>query len=83
MNKTKSIDVVMKMSSNILTYDRQLEFKRYAHRRGIPVKKDFYFDYITGVDEATSMDIPGLSADGTLTFAQAYDIVSKHFGKAK
>ena len=79
MSKTKSINVIMKMSNNILTYSNQLDFKRYAHRRGIPIKKDFYFDYVTGVDKDTSNDIDGLAADGTLTFADAYAIVLDYF----
>lgn len=65
------------MDKTILTYDNQLEFKKYARKsRGV---KDFYFDYITCVDADTDMDIPGVTADGTMTWGQAIAALVKHF----
>lgn len=67
-----------------LTYDGQLEFKRFVGRNnkelGINHKGDFfYFDYVTGVDAETSRDIPGLMANGSMTWCQAVDVLKKHF----
>lgn len=61
----------------LLTYDNQLDFKAYARKTyGLP---DFYFDYVTGVDAKNDRDIPGLYADGTMTWGEAVDILKSHF----
>ena len=70
-------------STDLLTYDRQLEFKSWAKRHGLTKKAgaDYYFDFITPVD-ATKMnqpDIKGFRADGTVTFGTALRILKKHF----
>lgn len=61
-----------------LTYGDQLKFKaawRRHHKKG----DIFYFDFVTGVDAKTAMDIPGLAADGSMTWSQADKILCKHF----
>lgn len=62
------------MNSKILTYANQLEFKAYAKSQGID-QNAFYFDCVTGVNALTNKDIPGLTADSTLTFGQALQIL--------
>lgn len=76
MKSRLSLDV---HADDRLTYDGQLQFKRAWCRKYL--KDDcFYFDYVTGVDAKTSHDIPGLIADGSLTWRQASSILCKHFG---
>ena len=63
----------------VLTYDGQIDFKKWALRI-LGTKKDlFYFDYVTGVDTKTSKDIRGLVADGSMTWGAALEVVRKHF----
>lgn len=63
----------------VLTYDGQIDFEKWALRM-LGTKKDlFYFDYVTGVDAKTSKDIRGLVADGSMTWGAALEVVRKHF----
>lgn len=66
-------------AKQILTYDGQIDFEKWALRM-LGTKKDlFYFDYVTGVDTKTSKDIKGLVADGSMTWGAALEVVRKHF----
>lgn len=62
---------------NILTYDGQLDFKKWARKEyHLP---DFYFDYITCVDAKDDRDIEGVVADGSMTWGEAADYLVTHF----
>ncbi len=66
-------------AKQVLTYDGQIDFEKWALRM-LGTKKDlFYFDYVTGVDTETSKDIKGLVADGSMTWGAALEVVRKHF----
>ena len=67
-----------------LTYNTQLDFKKYFIKRstqeGYKFNKNiFYFDYIDCVDTKTSRDIPGVKANKTLNFDEAYNRLLKYF----
>lgn len=67
-----------------LTYNNQLDFKEYFIKRskqeGYKFNKDiFYFDDIDCVDGKTSRDIPGVKANKTLNFDEAYNRLLKYF----
>ena len=63
----------------VLTYDGQIDFKKWALRM-LGTKKDlFYFDYVIGVDTKTSKDIKGLVANGSMSWGAALEVVRKHF----
>jgi hypothetical protein len=67
--------------NRILTYDNQLEFKKFAK---LGAKCKFYFDNTSCVDDKTSANIPNVCCDGTLTFGKAKKILVKYFNdKAK
>lgn len=67
--------------NRILTYDNQLEFKKFAK---LGAKRKFYFDNTSCVDDKTSENIPNVYCDGTLTFGKAKKILIKYFNdKAK
>lgn len=73
------------MKSKILTYDSQLMFKKWAMKNGLDSKKhEFYFDYVTAVDAThdDQPDIPGVRADGSMTWSQALAKLKKHFKAA-
>ena len=72
-------EIIKSKAKQILTYDGQLDFEKWALRM-LGTKKDlFYFDYVTGVDTKTSKDIKGLVADGSMTWGAALEVVRKHF----
>jgi len=65
----------MDKSDNLLTYDAQLDFKKWALRK-LGTKRDiFYFDCVTGVDAKTSKDIKWLTANGTMTWGEGLKIL--------
>jgi len=71
------------MDKNKLTYSSQLEFKSWARKHGLTKKNgaDYYFDCATAVD-ATKMsqpDIPGVKANGTLTWGEALEKLKSYF----
>lgn len=74
-------DKQAKLGSKKLTYDVQLDFKKWALKFLRSKSDSFYFDYVTGVDSKTSKDIPGLVADGSLTWEEALRILENHFIK--
>lgn len=67
------------MNKTILTFDNQLEFKKFARKTG----GKFYFDDVNCVDEATSSNIDGVTCDGTLTFDKAAKMLTKYFANKK
>lgn len=70
------------MENNVLTYDSQIKFEKWAMKNGIDSKKhDFYFDHITAVDAThdDQPDIPGVKADGTMTWGKALAKLKKYF----
>jgi hypothetical protein len=73
-----------RLSDCPLTYNTQLDFKKYFIKRsaqeGYEFNKNvFYFDYIDCVDTKTSRDIPGVKANKTLNFDEAYNRLLKYF----
>ena len=74
-------DKIEFMKSRILTYDEQLNFKRFIVANfGI---EQFSFDSIYGYDFISYKDIEGLLADGSLTWYEAYIILKNHFDNIK
>ena len=73
--------------SSILTYERQFEFKKWAKARGLNRRKgaDFYFDYVTAVDatDFNQPDIPGVVANGTMTWEEAFKKLEDYFANKK
>ena len=67
------------MNKTILTFDNQLEFKKFARKIG----GKFYFDDVNCVDEATSSNIDNVTCDGTLTFDKAAKMLTKYFANKK
>lgn len=68
-----------------LTYDGQLEFKKWAKTQGLSKKNgvDFYFDNIECVDGRDPHDqstIRGVVCDGSLTWGEAARRLRKYFG---
>lgn len=73
-----------RLSDCPLTYNTQLDFKKYFIKRltqeGYKFNKNiFYFDDIDCVDTKTSRDIPGVKANKTLNFDEAYNRLLKYF----
>lgn len=73
-----------RLSDCPLTYNTQLDFKKYFIKRstqeGYKFNKNvFYFDNIDCVDTKTSRDIPGVKANKTLNFDEAYNRLLKYF----
>ena len=67
------------MNKTILTYNNQLEFKKFAFKNGLKRKCDFYFDDVDCVDAKTSSNIPKVKCDGTLTYEKALKKLIKYF----
>lgn len=67
------------MNKTILTYDNQLEFKKFAFKNGLKRKYDFYFDDIDCVDTKTSSNIPKITCDDMLTFEKALKKLIEYF----
>ena len=54
-----------------LTYENQMEFKRWARAaRGLD-KTKYYFDFVQAVDAKTDKDIQEVQADGSLSWDEA------------
>ena len=93
MNESSKTNIVNKMAYEYdynrlsdcpLTYNAQLDFKEYFIKRskqeGYKFNKNiFYFDGIDCVDTKTSRDIPGVKANKTLNFDEAYNRLLKYF----
>lgn len=93
MNESSKTNIVNEMvyeydynrlSDCPLTYNTQLDFKKYFIKRstqeGYKFNKNvFYFDDIDCVDTKTSRDIPGVKANKTLNFDEAYNRLLKYF----
>jgi len=69
----------MNLQDAILTYQNQLHFKKWALAQLKTAEDLFYFDYVTGVDAKDDKDIPGLTANETLTWSQALEVLKRHF----
>ena len=73
-----------RLSDCPLTYNTQLDFKKYFIKRstqeGYKFNKNvFYFDDIDCVDTKTTRNIPGVKANKTLNFDEAYNRLLKYF----
>lgn len=93
MNESSKTNIVNEMvykydynrlSDCPLTYNTQLDFKKYFIKRstqeGYEFNKNiFYFDDIDCVDTKTLRDIPGVKANKTLNFDEAYNRLLKYF----
>lgn len=73
----------IKCEKRTLTYDEQINFMRWARRNGL--KNEFYFDCVTAVngEDYYQPDIPGVWANGTMTFGEALRKLKKYFKSHK
>lgn len=72
-------------SEQKLTYDNQMEFKSWAKKHGLTKKNGarYYFDSVFAVHDngmISQDNIPGVVADGTLTWGEALYKLKLHFG---
>ena len=58
-------------AARLLTYENQLEFKRWAKAAKGLDKTKYYFDFVQAVDSRTDKDVSGVRADGSLTWNEA------------
>ena len=64
--------------NTVLAYSNQLEFRHYALDHLIPIDA-YYFDKVSCVDAKTDEDIPGITANGSLTWSQAIHLLRWYF----
>lgn len=58
-------------TARLLTYENQLEFKRWARAAKGLDKTKYYFDFVQAVDAKTDKDIQEVQADGSLSWDEA------------
>lgn len=63
----------------ILTWDNQINFKKYYKRYTGEKDPKFYFDGIYCVDKNTDKNIENVNATGELTYEQAAKRIETHF----
>lgn len=63
----------------ILTWDKQIDFKRYYQKHIGEKNPQFYFDGVSCIDKNTSKSIPGVDASGKYTYGHAAQVIRNHF----